>query len=304
MSTSMIAFSLSGGGSRGPIQVGALRALFEAGIEPQILVGTSAGAVNAAFLATNPTAAGVEHLAQIWRETTAKDIFPNGRFSQIVRFIAGMDGLNNSDAVRRYALKYVPPGIETFGDLKIKLYLTTANLQTGRLFLFGDDPTAKVVDAVLSSTALPVAWEPQVFDGQQFVDGGVVANVPISIAFDRGADTIYALDLQSPGPYPVVHGVLPIALHSITVQTYQQVLRDIQRVINTGKVTLHYINFGDILPEVPLEDFTHAEEMLAEGYQRAKEYLANPKPNKLPRPIFDSGSEVTPPGAVPYKPRF
>jgi NTE family protein len=299
----MIAWALSGGGNRGPIEVGAMRALFEAGIIPQILVGTSAGALNSAFLASDPTAAGVERLAQIWLKTKKQDIFPEGLLTHIINFILGKDGLNSGEAVRNYFIKNMPPGIETFGDLKVKLYLTTGDLQTGQLFLFGDDPQGRILDGVLSSTALPVAWPPQVFNGHQFVDGAVVADVPITIAVDKGADTIYALDLSFAGPYPLQHGVYNIGLHSVRVLERQQLLRDLLRVIKVSNVTLHHIYLGDIFDGVPIEDFSHTAEMIEQGYQRTKDYLAHPTPNQISRPkAFATGAPVGPPGAVPYVP--
>ncbi len=297
----MIAWSLSGGGSRGPIQVGALRALFEAGIRPDMLVGTSAGAVNTAFLATDPTPAGVEHLAEIWLNTRSRDIFPEGFLTHAFRFLTGADSLNSNTALRNYITRNIPPGIETFGDLKIKLYLTTADLETAQLFLYGDDPKAKLLDAVMASAAAPVQWPPLVFGGHQFVDGGVVANVPISIALDKGADTVYALDLESREPSPVVHGVYPIAMRTISVMMFQQVLHDIERAIRFSRAVLHHIYLGDLFPGTPLEDFSHTAEMLEQGYQRTKDYLAHPEPNQLRAPLHaPTAAPATPPGAVPY----
>lgn len=299
----MIAWALSGGGNRGPIQVGAMRALFERNIVPDILVGTSAGALNTMFIATNPTPATNERLAQLWLATRARDVFPKPRWLMILRAILSGNGLDDNQARRRNFLKYLPNGVTTFGDLKAKLYLTAADLQTGRLYLYGDDPQAKLVEAGLASTALPVVWDPELINGHQFVDGGVVANVPISIAMDRGATTIYALDLQDGGPYSAKKGVVQIALHTISVQTYQQALRDIQRALVAGGITLHYLSLGDILSTIELQDFSHTAEMIELGYQRAKQYLDRPMPNVMPSRM-GIAAEIIPPGTVPYQPRF
>ncbi len=295
----MIAFVLSGGGNRGPIQVGALRALFQASIVPEMLVGTSAGALNSAFLASNPTLVGVERLAQIWLNTRRRDIYPEGYLSQALRFVLGRDSLQTGEAVRNYVQKNIPTGISKFGDLAIKLYLTTADLQTGRLYLFGDDPAASLLDAVLASSAAPLVWPPQVHNGHQFVDGGVVADVPLTIALDRGADTIYVLDLSFAGPYSVVHGVYPLAMRSIGVLERQQLIRDMERVRKQSDATIHHIYLGDIMPAIATTDFSHTAEMIGCGYDRAREYLENPTPNVLPQAVYaeDAGA---PPGAVPY----
>ena len=299
----MIAWSLSGGGNRGPVQIGAMRALFEAGIKPDMLVGTSAGALNAAFLASDPTPDGVENLAQIWLRTKREDIFPGGFLTRAFRFITGADGLYSDSAIRDYVLKNTPPGVTTFGDLKIRLYLTTADLQTGRLFLYGDDPSAHIIDAVLSSSALPIAWPPQVFNGHQYVDGGVVANVPISIALDKGAEIIYALDLESGEPSPAVHSVFNIAQRTVCVILYQQLLNDLERVIRFSRATLHHIYLGDLFESLSLDDWTHTAEMIEEGYKRTKDYLAQPTPNHAVRSTSEA-EVVPPPGAVLYSPRL
>lgn len=298
----MLAWTLSGGGNRGPIQVGAMRALFEHGLKPDMLVGTSAGALNCAFLAADPTPERNEQLAQMWLNTRPRDVFPRPRWLMLLRAAFFGNGMDNNKARMRTFAKHLPPGVETFGDLKTPLYLTTADLQTGRLFLYGDDKTAKILPAGLASTAVPVLWDPEIINGHQFVDGGVVANVPISIALDRGATEIYALDLQDPGPYAHQKGVIAIALHSIGVLTYQQALGDIRRAVEKAGVTLHYISLGDIFSRVELQDLSHTQEMLHQGYQRAKEYLRKPTPNELPNRVT-SAAEVIPPGAVPYLPR-
>ncbi|MGE5139534.1 MAG: patatin-like phospholipase family protein [Rudaea sp.] len=300
----MIAWSLSGGGNRGPVQVGAMRALFENGIQPAMLVGTSAGALNSAFLATDPTPAGVERLARIWLATKGSDIFQDSWLSQAIRFVTGADSLNSNGPLKRYIDRNIPPGVQTFGDLKCRLYITTADLQSGQLYLYGDDPSARLIDAVLASTALPPGWPPIEVGGRQFVDGGVVANVPISIAIDKGADTIYALDLEGGAPYPAVHGVYPIATRTLAVVVYQQLLRDIERAIRFSQVTLHHIYLGNIFAGISLKDFSHTAEMIERGYQRTLEYLAHPAPNTVEGlPAFGAAGAAAPPGAMPYTPR-
>lgn len=302
----MIAWALSGGGNRGPIQVGAMRALFERNITPEILVGTSAGALNSAFTAADPTAQNNEKLAQLWLNTRSQDIFPKPRWLMILRAVFAGNGLDDDKARSKTFTRYLPPGITTFGDLKAKLYLTAADLQTGRLFLYGDLPSARLIEATLCSTALPVVWDPELINGHQFVDGGVIANIPISIAMDRGATEIYALDLQDGGPYSQKKGVIDIALHTIGVQTYQQAVRDIQRALDAPGITLHYISLGDIFNTVDIQDFSHTAEMIEQGYQRMKQYLDHPTPNVVRSRNTPSSAMpvVTPPGAVPYDPTF
>jgi NTE family protein len=181
--------------------------------------------------------------------------------------------------------------------------VTTADIQSAQLYLYGDDPTAPILDAVVASAALPPIWPPVTINGHRYVDGGVVANVPISIAIDKGADTVYALDLEGGAPYPEVHGVYNIASRTITVLVYQQLIRDIERAIRFSKVTLHHIYLGNIFAGIPLPDFSHTAEMIERGYQQTREYLAHPTPNQPPLQVQAmTRPEECPPGAVPYRP--
>lgn len=81
------AFVLSGGGSLGSVQVGMIKALFERGIIPDFFVGTSVGAINAAFICGNPTMDGILSLEQIWLSVREKEIFPSGLLTSILRIL-------------------------------------------------------------------------------------------------------------------------------------------------------------------------------------------------------------------------
>ncbi|MGD2205839.1 MAG: patatin-like phospholipase family protein, partial [Anaerolineae bacterium] len=185
----MIAFVFSGGGSRGAMEAGGVRALYEAGIYPDLVVGSSAGAMNAAFLAIDPSPAGAERLCNIWQGVRNRDIVPGNLFSKAWRLLTGKPSIFAQEPLRDFIRKHIPPGMETFGDLpsNIRLYITAANLQTGALYLFGQDPSASLLGAVLSSSAFPGGFPPVQHGRWQYTDGGVIANVPISVAIENGA---------------------------------------------------------------------------------------------------------------------
>ncbi len=195
----MIAFVMSGGGNRGALEAGALLELLEAGIKPEMLVGTSAGALNAAFLATNPTLEGARKLADLWTHGRKEDFFPSGWFGMIWRLIRGQS-LFSSDGLRRMAERYIPPDKRHFRDLQgIRLYTTAANLNTGKLYVWGDQSDASIIDAAVASAAHPLAFPPLKYQDYQLVDGGVVANVPIGLAVEKGATEIYVLNVGYSG---------------------------------------------------------------------------------------------------------
>src|SRR6266568_4412670 len=106
----MIGLVLSGGGNRGALEAGALIALFEHGVKPDILVGTSAGAMNSAFLATDPTFEGARKLGDLWRSVKRDDVFPGSVLSYAWRFISGADSLSPNDNLRKFVTARLPAG--------------------------------------------------------------------------------------------------------------------------------------------------------------------------------------------------
>lgn len=191
----MIAFVLSGAGNRGPLEVGALRALLEQGIVPDLMVGTSAGAINAGYLAVwGATIEATHNMEKMWAEVDAGDVYPENLLEIGWRIKTKANSIFTSTGMRRVLTRAFPPAVKTFGDLKLKLYTTATDLRSSRLILFGDDPKAPLLDAVMASAAIPAVHPPVNYQNLQLVDGGVVANVAASVAMDRGANVIYVIN--------------------------------------------------------------------------------------------------------------
>lgn len=274
----MIALVLSGGGTRGALQAGALLALAEREIQAQILVGSSVGALNAAYLATDPTLAGALRLAEVWRHLRREEVLPGNWLSMALRFLFGRDSLLDGRTLRRFIKRHLPEGVRTFGDLQargVRLYVTTANLNTATLYLYGEDPRAELAPALVASTALPGTLPPYVENGWQYVDGGVVANVPISLAAAQGARTIYAVNVGYAGQtWENVRGAFPIAQRAIGVAMYQQLLRDLQDVAARPEIRLHHIALGGF-QDVSLWDFSQVGRMIEAGRRLTHRYLSH-----------------------------
>lgn len=301
----MIAFVLSGGGNRGALEVGALQALLERGIAPDILVGTSAGAMNAAFIAADPSLVGALTLGALWKSLRRRDVFPGNALTMAWRVLTGQDSLVSSDRLRDLVIRNLPPGVACFGDLRVRLYTTAADLNTATLYLFGDDPSTPIVDAVMASASLPITFPPYMYQGAQLVDGGIVANVPIEIAMARGATEIYAIDLGYSGePVPDVQGVVAIAQRMLTTLIYQQLLNDLAEAAEDESVTLHHIRIP-AFHGISMWDFGQAEAMIRAGEETAEAYLAHPQP--LTVGVSEYLASARPPapalpGATVYRP--
>jgi NTE family protein len=275
----MIAFVMSGAGARGPLQVGALQALMEAEIIPDFVVGTSAGAVNASYVASRGlnTEALTSMHAQ-WKRVKFGEVYPGGLFGAAYRLLRKKQSLYPSDGLHKLITHGLPKGVATFADLQIPLYVTSVDIVTGRLFLFGEDPRSSLVTAVLASSSIPGIHPPVNYYGLQLVDGGVLANVAASVAMDKGALQIYALNAGYAGEQPqAIVGVVDVLNQTLTTMMAQSLKEDLVRADAATSIDLHHIVLRPNSP-VPFGDFSRADELAQTGYEITKAYLAAPRP--------------------------
>jgi NTE family protein len=274
------AFVLSGGGSLGAIQVGMLQALAERGVTPDLLVGTSAGALNAVFVAAHGTApAALDLLASTWRELRRDDIFPV-RAPQMMLALAGTrDALCSGHGLERLVRRHV--GFARLEDAPIPVHLVATDLLSGEEVLLSE---GDAVSAVLASSAIPAVLPPVRRDGRTLVDGGLADNAAISQAVTLGADRIfvlptgYACALPSPPTRP-----LAVAVQALSLLVQQRLIADVAQ----------YADLVDLVvlpPLCPLRisaiDFRHATELRRRAHASAAEWLDTgaayrPRPERI-----------------------
>jgi NTE family protein len=172
-----VAFVLSGGGNHGVAQIGMLRALFEREILPDVIVGTSVGALNGAAIAADPTMAAVDRLTEVWSGITAEDIFPGGRWSRTWRVVRKDTHLIANTGIASLVERFV---VGSFHDLTVPLRVVATDLATGDETVFAAGPLGP---ALMASTALPGLLPPVEHGGRRCIDGAVVNNVPVAHAF-------------------------------------------------------------------------------------------------------------------------
>lgn len=218
------AFVFAGGGSLGAVEVGMLEALVEHGERPDLIAGASAGAINGAYFAADPSSAGVGRLKAIWCGLTRADVFPFGWHSLVALFCR-RDYLVPSDGLRRLLERHLPyPRLER---ASVPVHIVATELVTGDEVVLSQ---GSAVDAVLASTAIPGVFPSVVVDGRMLVDGGVCNNTPISAAVALGADRVvvlptgYACGLKAVPPTAIGK-----ALHSLGLLVARQLVRDIER---------------------------------------------------------------------------
>jgi NTE family protein len=269
-----VAFVLSGGANRGALEVGVLLTLMEHDIRPQIMVGTSVGAINAALLAINPTLEGARHLEKIWREASKKVGVRRDYISAMWRLITGKSSLYDSKKLRELLESFFPQDIRQFSDIKaVELYITAVDLSNGELYVFGVDRSESVLDAIMASAALPILLVPWKYEGRQYVDGGVVSDLPMRVAVDAGATELYAIDL---GPFQFAkrapRGMLRVVGQTIDAVTSHQLVDEYSWSSRLPREAIHHI-YIEAFENVRIWDFGHTADMIVKGRELGLEYL-------------------------------
>ena len=276
----MIAFVLSGGGNRGALQGGALKALLERGISPDLIVATSVGALNGVTLAADPTAAGARRLAANWPLIRRTDIFPGNALTVGWRILTGRGSLHSQNNLARFMRRQVPPNVRRFKDLKVPCIVTATSLSTGQLRLFGSDPSERLLDALLASTAIPPFFPPYHYQDELLADGALVANLPISQAIMRGARTIYTLEIVdelSAGAEPGMLGTLASSLNAMLSRQHEQERQITMLGLKRG-VVIHDIRLTSG-QNLVYNDFSHSAQLVDAGERATLAYLdAQPAP--------------------------
>jgi NTE family protein len=263
-----MAFVLSGGGSLGAVQVGMLQALAADGVQPDLLVGTSAGAVNAAWVAGHGMGGdSLDRLASLWTGLRRRDVFPIRPLRSLLS-MAGMKGsLCPSGPLRALLETHLPyPRLE---DAAIPVHVVATDALAGTEVLLSE---GDALDAVMASAAIPGIFDPVCLHGRLLCDGGVANNAAVSQAIALGADRIVVLPagtacaLDRPPRSP-----LGAALHAVTL-------------LIDGRLALEILHYADtvdiaVVPHLcPLSvhaaDFRHAAELIDRARASTNAWLA------------------------------
>ena len=197
-----IGLALGGGAARGFAHVGVIAVLEEAGIKPQLVVGTSAGSLVAALYASGKTSAQLQQTALNMDEVAITDwMLP----------IIGR-GVFRGDALARYVNELVASRL--MENMVIPLGIVATDLGNGNAVLFqkGDTGTA-----VRASSAVPAVFVPVKINGRDYVDGGLVSPVPVRYARQMGADVVIAVDISNPPEANTADGTLQILLQTFAI---------------------------------------------------------------------------------------
>ncbi len=267
-----VAFVLGGGGVLGAHEVGMLQALLTAGIFPDLVVGTSVGAINGAVIASDPTPTAVARLVDLWVGIGDRDVFGGSLITRIGTIARTGTHLHSNASLRELLLRHLPvPRIE---DLTVPFQCVAASVERASAHWFTRGP---VVEAVLASAAVPGLLPPVEIGGEHFLDGGLVNSIPVDRAVALGARTIYVLQvgrieqpLEPPSrPWEVGLVAFEIARRHRFVEQMRALPDD---------VTVHVLPTGDPprndLSQLRYRDFSRVAERIAQAYEASGAYLA------------------------------
>lgn len=269
-----IALVLSGGGSRGALQVGALQAICERGFQPDLIVGVSVGSVNGAYLALNGfTQESLGRLDTIWKDAIRYDLLPSNYLRIALRRMLGRGSGDPAARLREFIITQGLSPELTFAMLqRPQLVVVSADLNAGKPVLHGVNGDENVLDSIMLSTALPPWFMPVRRKEAYLVDGGMVSGLPVEPAMRLGATQILALDLMDSREWQEDRNGVSGFLDRLTYSVERRFTDlELELAAARGVPTL-YMGLSEGM-HIPFWDFSHTQEMIHRGYEIASKVL-------------------------------
>lgn len=277
------AFVLSGGGSLGAVQVGMLQALADRGIRPDLLVGTSAGALNAAYVAGHGMQRDrLDDLAVVWQGIQSRHLFHLEPRRAILALLGRRSALFTDDGLSDLIGRHL--AFDRLEDAPIPLYVVACDLLTGAQVTLTVGPAHA---AIMASAAIPGIFPPVEIAGRALIDGAMANNTAISVAVEAGADRVYVL----PSGYPCALACAPRSALGVLTQATSLLLhqRLTQDIVGYAEATRLIV----LPPPCPITtsaaDFAHAPKLIASSYAVATDWLADDDGYRL-----DPASHIAP----------
>jgi len=272
MTTGSTAFVLGGGGLLGAVEVGMLRALFEADISPDLILGTSVGALNGALVAADPSPGVIGRLVKLWESAAgSKEVYGDGAVRQVTRAMRTGTHLHSAKPLRERLQQEL--GDLTFDDLKIPFQCCAASIERAAEHWFTEGPVA---DAVMASAAVPGLLRPARVNGEHYLDGGIVNSIPVGRAVDCGATRIFVLQVgRVDRPLKPPNKPWEVARVSFEIARRHRFIREMAAL--PEQVTAHVLPTGggsardDSL--LSYRDFTAAQRRIDAAYDASVTYL-------------------------------
>lgn len=262
MTTGKTALVLGGGGTLGAVQVGFVRRLNELAIPIDFVVGTSVGAVNAAYVAFHDDP-GHDCFEQIWSGLTSRRLYHRNPVSALRTFLGTRMSLYDNRLVHELVREHLHQ--DDFSAARIPLHITAANLCSGAREIFSDGPLLR---AILASSAIPGLFPPVRIGDDVYADGGITAGLDIAAAIELGASTVIALDLRPELARRCPNNIVDVFTRSLEVLAESRSACSSEHIGYGGAAIVH------IQPGLTTADrsgFRDARRLIAESYAMARD---------------------------------
>ena len=266
------AFVLGGGGVLGAAEVGMLRALFEAGVRPDLVVGTSVGALNGALVAAHPEPEVVDRLTRLWESAASgREVYGDRAVRRLTRAVRTGTHLYSSKPLRDRLLDELDD--LTFEQLPVRFQCCASSIERAAEHWF---TTGRVVDAVMASAAVPGLLAPAVVDGEHFLDGGIVNSIPVGRAVAEGAARVFVLQVgRVERPLSVPQRPWEVARVSFEIARRHRFHREMAAI--PEGVTAHVLPSGGGSPKddslLAYRSFDAVSDRVETAYRASRRYL-------------------------------
>jgi NTE family protein len=242
-----------------------LHALVDRGIDADLVVGTSVGAINAAYFAADPTPEGIARLEALWRSLRRTDILPLS-WRGLLGFLRRRDHLLPSDGLRRLLDLHLP--YRNLEDAALPVHVVATDILSGEAVVLSRGPA---VQAILASSAIPAAFAPIEISGRLLCDGAIASNTPVRVAVARGARRLVVLPTGSARRlHCPPNGAIANALHAITLLTRRQLAAELNEL--GASVECHIVPTEGPVGSSPF-DFSRTTELLEQARRSTLQWL-------------------------------
>lgn len=250
-----------------------LRALLERGIRPDLIVGTSIGAVNGVLVAADPGEEVTARLANLWASRQAREVYGDSPPRQLARIARRGTHLHSPKPLRDMLVRELGEAT-VFADLPVRFECCAASIERAAEHWFSQ---GSVVPAVLASSAVPGLLPPILIDGEHFIDGGIVNSIPVGRAVELGARVVYVLQVgRTDRPLAVPRNVFDVAKVAFEVSRRHRYARELAAVPSTVEVHVLPTGGGSERDDSPLayRDLAAAARRIGRAYDASAAYLA------------------------------
>jgi NTE family protein len=266
-----VGFVLGGGGVLGAVEVGMVRALYDAGIHPDLVVGTSIGALNGVVLAAVPPAETIDRLTELWSSPAARGVFRASVARQVGQLVrTGTHA--HSGAPLRALLE--PIKDLTFEDLPIPFQCCAASIERAAEQWFTEGP---LIDAVMASCAVPGLLPPVRIGDEHYLDGGLVNSIPVARAIELGADRVFVLQVgRIERPLKAPTKPWEVAMVAFEIARRHRFARDMASLPDTAEVHVLPAGFKDVaetMSPLAYRSFALIERRIDRAYEASTSYL-------------------------------